>query len=241
MVDKIVDSRIHTVVHEGFLRKKGGDLQVEKVRKDGRTVYRAVKKRNVLKGGSREWKQRWFVLFDDGLLQYYAEGPPQGLRRTLSASGMGRTTSALTQAREFADASDMKGEVNLCVGGEPCRWFPAGVLEGAEAKTEILLSLPAGNKRSGMELQAVLEDDRHPDDPTGGWIAATKRFGASVVSLDLDDDMMMMTAAGAREESASNTLALWTVEDLGEWLATSMKLPSNSFVPGHSSRQCPHG
>ena len=77
-----------------------------------------------------------------------------------------------------------------------------------------------------MELQAVLEDDRHPDDPTGGWIAATKRFGASVVSLDLDDDMMMMTAAGAREESASNTLALWSVEDLAGWLTTTMELPA---------------
>jgi hypothetical protein len=55
-----------TILKQGWLEKKGGDTHVD-------ANNQIVKERNWSKGGRRNWKQRWFVLYADGELAYYAE------------------------------------------------------------------------------------------------------------------------------------------------------------------------
>ena len=81
MLDHVIEKRIHTVIKAGFLEKKGGDLEIHETPAAAGGVgdppqYHAVKHRNISKGNSRAWRKRWFVLFDDGILQWYASGPP---------------------------------------------------------------------------------------------------------------------------------------------------------------------
>jgi hypothetical protein len=59
------------VIREGWLEKKGGDTHI-----GSDNVLR--KERHYSKGGRRNWKRRWFMLFDDGELVYFssADGRP---------------------------------------------------------------------------------------------------------------------------------------------------------------------
>ena len=46
-------------LYSGYLEKKGGQHTI-----DENNIY--VKSRNFAKGGRRNWKQKWFVLYEDG-------------------------------------------------------------------------------------------------------------------------------------------------------------------------------
>ena len=86
MLDHVIEKRIHTVIKAGFLEKKGGDLEIHATAGVGDPPqYHAVKHRNISKGNSRAWRKRWFVLFDDGILQWYASGPPAAAEEDSSA------------------------------------------------------------------------------------------------------------------------------------------------------------
>jgi hypothetical protein len=58
------------VLRTGWLEKKGGETFLDEVTQEIR------KERNFSKGGRRNWKRRWFVLYADGELAYYADEPP---------------------------------------------------------------------------------------------------------------------------------------------------------------------
>jgi hypothetical protein len=48
-----------------------------------------IKSRNFAKGGRRNWKQKWFVLYKDGTMHYYGEKPAGGPDGDSSAGGAG--------------------------------------------------------------------------------------------------------------------------------------------------------
>eukprot|EP01043_Picozoa_sp_COSAG02_P016591 COSAG02_NODE_734_length_17948_cov_816.410163_1_plen_759_part_00 len=221
MIEKVIEQRCHTVLMNGYLEKKGGDIEILR---DGSTgKYTVVKQRNLVKGGSRAWQKRWFVLFDDGQLLWYENGPPDG-----DVDRMSSASSRASLARKFQAASiEKSGEVDLCVAGHPCRWFPGEVV--GLKPDRIVLEMPVnlgGSKQSrgGMELRAVDESARLPADPTGGWVEVTEQFGATVVSTD--DDCMETSPLQEAAEVEPAVLMLWSTEQVAEWLTTKLKLPN---------------
>jgi hypothetical protein len=97
MLDHVIEKRIHTVIKAGFLEKKGGDLEIHETPAAAGGVgdppqYHAVKHRNISKGNSRAWRKRWFVLFDDGILQWYASGPPAAAEEEEDSSAFARSS-----------------------------------------------------------------------------------------------------------------------------------------------------
>ena len=226
MIEEVIKQRCHTVIKDGYLEKKGGEIEIHQ----DAGKFTVVKKRNILKGGSRAWLKRWFVLYDDGILQWYENGPTDQLDRN--------SVSRRSLSREFAAASiEMSGEVDLCVAGLPCRWFPGGLL--GLSSDRIVLEVPesvTGTKQSrgGIELRAVDKSERLTADPSGGWVAATAEFGATVESLDLGGDdsgmdgvtgMLMQAVAGAAEETVAAVLKTWEVEAVAKWLEETLAIP----------------
>jgi hypothetical protein len=69
------------VIREGWLYKKGGKTLLDVKSRE------VVKQRNWEKGGSRKWKQRYFVLFEDGLLRCFDSAQPTALQVACLASG----------------------------------------------------------------------------------------------------------------------------------------------------------
>eukprot|EP01043_Picozoa_sp_COSAG02_P019417 COSAG02_NODE_933_length_15812_cov_68.551709_13_plen_765_part_00 len=220
MIERVIKQRCHTVLMDGYLEKKGGDIEILR---DGRTGrYTVIKQRNLMKGGSRAWQKRWFVLFDDGQLLWYENGPPDG-----DVDRMSSASSRASLARKFQAASiEKSGELDLCVAGHPCRWFPGEVV--GLKPDRMVLEMPVnlgGSKQSrgGMELRAVDETARLHADPTDGWVEATGQFGATVVSID--DDCMETSPLQEAAEAESAVLMSWSTEQVAEWLTAKLKLP----------------
>eukprot|EP01048_Picozoa_sp_COSAG05_P017868 COSAG05_NODE_2515_length_2955_cov_2.717787_2_plen_133_part_00 len=100
------------ILHQGWLEKKGGDTYI-----DANNVL--VKKRNFAKGGRRNWKQRWFVLYSDGQLAYGED--------------------------QASTSTSPKGSVWLFnrATGACCSWHLAEASgDGCGGSDEMLLSLP---------------------------------------------------------------------------------------------------
>ena len=141
------------VVCSGWLDKKGGDTHI-----DASNVLH--KERHFTKGGRRNWKARWFVLFSDGELHYYEQEPAAGA--VLPAERCWKGALKLGGAAE-----EFKGQL--------CCWHVRD-----DSPTELLLSLPSGTngRRNAMLLRSEDENERQ------GWIAATANaFGATVAQL----------------------------------------------------------
>jgi hypothetical protein len=141
------------VVQRGWLEKKGGQTFVDQA-----NVLR--KERHLSKGGRRNWKQRWFVLFSDGELHYYSDEPSQG--------------DALPPEKAWKGSLQLVGVEEPFIG-RPCIWHVRD-----SSPDELLLSLPSGSgmRRNAMLLRSVNESDRQ------AWITATARtFGSTVEPL----------------------------------------------------------
>lgn len=140
------------VVRSGWLEKKGGDTHI-----DASNVLH--KERHFSKGGRRNWKARWFMLFSDGELHYYEQEPVAG--------------EVLPPERHWKGALKLVGAEDYA--GQPCCWHVRD-----DSPTELLLSLPSGTngRRNAMLLRSEDENERQ------GWIAATANaFGATVAQL----------------------------------------------------------
>jgi hypothetical protein len=141
------------VVRCGWLEKKGGETYVD-------AVNVLHKERHYSKGGRRNWKQRWFVLFSDGELHYYDHEPPPG--------------EVLPPEKAWKGALPLVG-VEQPFAGTPCCWHVRD-----SSPDELLLSLPSGSgsRRNAMLLRSEDEGERQ------GWIAATAQtFGSTVAPL----------------------------------------------------------
>lgn len=136
-----------TVVRQGWLWKKGGDTHIDQ----DNVLY---KDRHFGKGGRRNWKQRWFMLYSDGELCYFssADGNP------------GQEGGAMPKNRlRVVDAS-----------GGGASWHLR------DNTDEFLLSLPGaeGDDRKALFLRHSDENERQT------WIESTvSMFGATVGPL----------------------------------------------------------
>ena len=140
------------VVRSGWLEKKGGQTYVD----DTNVLH---KERHFSKGGRRNWKQRWFVLFSDGELHYYSSEPSDG--------------AVLPPEKAWKGSLQLVG-IDEPFIGRPCHWHVRD-----SSPDELLLSLPSGTgmRRNAMLLRSSTESERQ------GWIAATARFGSTVEPL----------------------------------------------------------
>ena len=89
-----------TILKQGWLEKKGGDTHID-------ANNQLVKERNWAKGGRRNWKQRWFVLYADGELVYYAEERGQHLGSSVVAKGAVTMSHARWHIQEGGQSSNM--------------------------------------------------------------------------------------------------------------------------------------
>ena len=135
------------ILRQGWLEKKGGDTHL-----DEDHVLR--KERNWSKGGRRNWKARWFILYDDGELAY------------------------------FTDMQEEKGRLHLvrlsASAGEPrhgCSWHVRD-----DAPDEFLLALPA--PADGVQARKAMLLRHAESEEVSAWIRVTSdTFGATVHPL----------------------------------------------------------
>ena len=141
------------MLHRGWLEKKGGDTHI-----DASNVLH--KERHYSKGGRRNWKRRWFILFGDGQLHYYSAEPADG-ENLPKESAWKRKLDLVGVEPEFQ--------------GQVCRWH---VREGSD---EFLLALPSGggaDSRHAMLLRHEEAEERQR------WMeATTEAFGSTVDEL----------------------------------------------------------
>jgi hypothetical protein len=119
----------------------------------------------------RGWKKRFFVLYNDGVLQYYER--PMGETEADAAAAVATGSPCPKQQMQLKGAPDLAG----C---GPCEW-----VRDLDAPAEVILdvALVGGggeNPRRGLSLRSVDGNDRASDDPTGGWIAQSQVFGDGV-------------------------------------------------------------
>ena len=149
------------VVRRGWLEKKGGDTHI-----DASNVLH--KERHYSKGGRRNWKARWFIMYADGELAYFNSGPRDD-HDTLWHEGE-------------PDAGALKGRMRLLgAAGGCCCWHVRG-----EGSDEFLLALPndsGKDVRDGLLMRHTDEGERQL------WVEATvEAFGATVAPLVEDGE-----------------------------------------------------
>ncbi len=171
------------VVRCGWLEKKGGQTYVE-----GNVLH---KERHFSKGGRRNWKRRWFVLFSDGELHYYTDEPPQG--------------DVLPPEKTWRGSLQLVGVEDPFIG-RPCCWHVRD-----SSPNEMLLSLPSGSgmRRNAMLLRSVNESERQE------WIAATARtFGSTVEPLlhSVEERGIAERCVAARDRFVGFGVAQWPTD-----------------------------
>jgi len=142
------------------LEKKGGETYID-------TKTRQIQKaRNFAKGGRRNWKKRWFVLYANGVMEYYAD--ENGQEKGDAPKGSLRLTA--TEPLGAASANDQAEAVQCCT------WY-----HDSKSK-DMLLSLPdqpdaeiVPGTRLVLQLRSSDSTQRQ------AWISTTvAEFGADV-------------------------------------------------------------
>ena len=149
---------LRAVLRQGFLEKKGGEAFL-----DGDNALR--KERHWEKGGRRNWKRRWFVLYTTGEFAVYSELPAVYGQQTAPPDEFLKRTELLATLGHKAPGHSTAAEC--------CSWRLVDAAEGGdEGEQKILLTLP-GAALQGPTYRRAIELRAESREEAEAWIAAS--------------------------------------------------------------------
>jgi hypothetical protein len=149
------------VLRQGWLEKKGG--------KTIRGPDNALRKeRHYHKGGRRNWKRRYFILYDGGELAVYAELPEEFLRSQVTS-----------EEPQLPPDEFLKSTEQLTAAGECCSWQ---LVENEDSEHQnVLLTLPGPAADDDPSSHRVMQLRTETRADAEAWVhASIEAVGAGV-------------------------------------------------------------
>ena len=158
------------VLRQGWLEKKGGGAY-----RDANNVLH--KERHYQKGGRRNWKRRYFVLYSNGELDVYGELPEEWLQRQIDLE------QPQIPPREF-----LKRTEQLTAAGQRCAWQL--ILNPLSEYHTVQLTLPGCGPDGDPTIRRVIQLRAEERADIEAWVHASIAAVGDGVDLGVraDDD-----------------------------------------------------